>query len=179
MTKVSTFCKRHFQLHIPWRNLFVFDSNFTEIPSMGSIDNTGKSAMFQLMPWGRTSSSHQLDPRWSQQVSPNPEHYSGVKIIWSHLKSPASRLVLLSRLSRCRSKETSKFRITGLCERNPPVTDGFPSQRASNAENASIWWCHHGLPWPLLVDMVLYPTNDMHCSRFTVSYLIDPWEMRL
>ena len=24
-----------------------------------------------------------------------------------------------------------------------PVTGGFPSQRASNAENASIWWRHH------------------------------------
>ena len=26
-----------------------------------------------------------------------------------------------------------------------PVTGEFPAQRASNAENVSIWWCHHGL----------------------------------
>ena len=26
----------------------------------------------------------------------------------------------------------------------PPVTGGFSSQRASNAENVSIWWCHNG-----------------------------------
>ena len=26
---------------------------------------------------------------------------------------------------------------------NLPVTGGFPSQRASNAENVSIWWRHH------------------------------------
>ena len=26
---------------------------------------------------------------------------------------------------------------------NPPVIGGFPSQRASNAENVSIWWWHH------------------------------------
>ena len=41
------------------------------------------------------------------------------------------------------SKKASKHRVTGLCEENRPVTDGFPSQRASNAENASIWWRHH------------------------------------
>ena len=30
-----------------------------------------------------------------------------------------------------------------LCEGNPTVTGGFPSQRASNAENISISWRHH------------------------------------
>ena len=50
---------------------------------------------------------------------------------------------LLSRLFRCRSKTTSKLRVTGLCEGNPPVTGVFPSQRASNAENVYIWWRHH------------------------------------
>ena len=29
----------------------------------------------------------------------------------------------------------------------PTVTGGFPSQRASKAENVSIWWRHHGLFW--------------------------------
>ena len=29
----------------------------------------------------------------------------------------------------------------------PPVTGGFPSQRASNTENVSIWWRHHVLNW--------------------------------
>ena len=41
------------------------------------------------------------------------------------------------------SKKTSKLRITGLCERNPPVTGGLPSQRAIDAENVSNWWRHH------------------------------------
>ena len=45
---------------------------------------------------------------------------------------------LLSRLSRCRSKKTSKLRVTGLCEGNSPVTGEFPAQRASNAENVFI-----------------------------------------
>ena len=33
--------------------------------------------------------------------------------------------------------------ITGLGEGNSPVTVEFPAQRASNAENVSIWWRHH------------------------------------
>ena len=43
------------------------------------------------------------------------------------------------------SKETSKLRIAGLCERNPSMTGGFPSQRASNAETVSTWWRHRVL----------------------------------
>ena len=33
--------------------------------------------------------------------------------------------------------------FTGLCEGNSPVNGDFPTQRASNAENVSIWWRHH------------------------------------
>ena len=44
---------------------------------------------------------------------------------------------LLNRLFRCRSKKTSKFRITGL------LVGAFPAQRNSIAENVSIWWLHH------------------------------------
>ena len=51
---------------------------------------------------------------------------------------------LLNRLFGCRSNKASKIRITGLCEGNPPVTGGFPSQRTdSNAENVFIWCSHH------------------------------------
>ena len=50
---------------------------------------------------------------------------------------------LLNRLFRRRSKKTSKLRVTGLCEGNSPGTGEFPAQRASYAENASIWWRHH------------------------------------
>ena len=50
---------------------------------------------------------------------------------------------LLNRLFRGRSKKTSKLRVTGLCVGNSPVTGEFPAQRASNAENVSIWWRHH------------------------------------
>ena len=52
---------------------------------------------------------------------------------------------LLNPLYRCRSKKTSKPRLTGLCAGNSPVIDKLPAQRASNAENISIWWRHHAL----------------------------------
>ena len=54
---------------------------------------------------------------------------------------------LLNRLFRRRSEETLKLRVTGLCEGNSPVTSAFLAQRASNAENASIWWRHHAFPF--------------------------------
>ena len=53
---------------------------------------------------------------------------------------------LLNRLFRCRSQKTSKLRVTGLCEGNSTVTSEIPAQRASNAENVSIWWRHHVTP---------------------------------
>ena len=50
---------------------------------------------------------------------------------------------VLNHLFRRRSKKTSKLWVNGLCEGNPPVTGGFPSQRATNMEKVSIWWHHH------------------------------------
>ena len=51
---------------------------------------------------------------------------------------------LLNRLFGHRSKKTSKLRVSGLCVGNSPETGEFPAQMASNAENVSIWWRHHG-----------------------------------
>ena len=62
---------------------------------------------------------------------------------------------LLNRLFGHRSKKTSKLHVTGLCEGNSPGTGEFPAQRASTAENASIWWRHHGyLTAPLWECMI-------------------------
>ena len=44
---------------------------------------------------------------------------------------------------------------------NSPVTGEFPTQRASNAQNVSIWWRHHG--------PADFPTNGPKCeNRFHV-----------
>ena len=69
---------------------------------------------------------------------------------------------LPNRLFRRRSKKTSKLRVTGLCAGNSPETGEFPAQMASNAENVSIWWCHHAPHreatrhlWPNIVNVIL------------------------
>ena len=86
---------------------------------------------------------------------------------WRHNKrdgvSNHQRLYgLLSRLFRRRSKQTSKFRVTGLCEGNSPVTGEFPSQKDSNAENVSIWWRHH--------VQTLWIDNDGPCGLTKVCF---------
>ena len=54
---------------------------------------------------------------------------------------------VLNRLFRRRSMKATKLRVTDLCERNSPVTSDFPAQKASNAENISIWWRYHDVSW--------------------------------
>ena len=45
-------------------------------------------------------------------------------------------------------RKHKKIRITGLCAGNSPMTGEFLTQKASNAENVSIWWRYHA---PLLL----------------------------
>ena len=76
--------------------------------------------------------------------------YGDIALQWRHdgrdgVTNHQPHDCLLKRLFRRRSKKTSKLRVTGLCEGNSPVTGEFPAQRASNAENVSIWWRHHGV----------------------------------
>ena len=65
---------------------------------------------------------------------------SWVSLQWRHnersvVSNHRRRACLLNCLFRRRSRKTSKLRVTGLCKGNPPLTGGFPSQSASNAEN--------------------------------------------
>ena len=81
-----------------------------------------------------------------------PSALNEVQLQWRHNEhgsvSNHRRIgCLFKLLFSCRPKKISKLRATGLCVRNPPVTVGFPSQRASNAENVSIWWSVHYIQW--------------------------------
>ena len=51
--------------------------------------------------------------------------------------------------------------VTGLCVGNSPVTGEFPSQRASDAENVSIWWRHHGswVSWSSVMTRIPFLTR--------------------
>ena len=64
-------------------------------------------------------------------------HYSGVIT-----NAMASQITSVS--IGC-STVGSQLRVTGLCVWNSTVTGEFPAQKASNAENASIWWRHYGI----------------------------------
>ena len=68
---------------------------------------------------------------------------------------------LLNRLFRRRWNKTSKLRVIGLCDGNSPVTGDFPSHRAGNAENVTIWRRHHDLT-----------TTCNHCSPLSTRCFI-------
>ena len=70
-----------------------------------------------------------------------PMHYND--IIMGGVSNHQPHGCSLNRLFRRRSKKTSKLCVTGLFTGNSPVTGVFPTQRASNAENVSIWKCFH------------------------------------
>ena len=92
------------------------------------IDDLGQEF---IIPW---YCSHALSHRYTLQWRHND--HDGVSIHRWHD-------CWLNRMFRRRSKKTYKLRVTGLCEGNSLVTNEFPGQRASNAENISIWWRHH------------------------------------
>ena len=58
----------------------------------------------------------------------------------SAMESQIASLTIVHSTVYSAQKEISKLCVTGLCEGNSPVTGEFPAQRASNAENISIWW---------------------------------------
>ena len=79
---------------------------------------------------------------------------------------------LLNCLFRRRSKKTSKLRVTGLGEGNSPGTSELSAQRASNAENVSIWWCHQVLRSQICTCHASYQRleqNEFHESLYTIS----------
>ena len=78
-----------------------------------------------------------------------PQYDLNHSLLWRHngpdgVSNHQPHDCLLSHIFRCRKKNTSKLRVTGLYAGNSPGTGEFPAQRASNAENVSIWWRHHG-----------------------------------
>ena len=101
-------------------------------------------------------------------------HYSDIIISMMASQNSSPLDCLLNCLFRSRSKKTSKLRVTLLCEGNPPVIGGFPSQRASNMENVSIWWSHHlmnsyicgwyyQLPWKEITVTGIF-LSDLNCK---------------
>ena len=91
----------------------------------------------------------------------------GIALQWRHngsdcVSNHQPREYLLDRLIRCRSKKTSKLRVTGLCAANSPETGEFPAQRASNAEM---------FPFDDVIMVVLYATL-CHIAGETQMYWV-------
>ena len=75
-------------------------------------------------------------------------HSLHLPLLWRHngrdcVSNHQPHDCLFNHLFRRKSKKRSTLRATGLCVGNSPVTDEFPAQMVSNAENGSIWWLHH------------------------------------
>ena len=94
-----------------------------------------------------------LAPRCSnaENVSIWWRHHENIDITlqWSHMRVMSSQITsklhnLINHLFRHTLKKT-KLHITNLFKGNLPVTDGFPSQRASDFENVSMSWRHQGI----------------------------------
>ena len=68
-------------------------------------------------------------------------------IIMSVMKSqiPSVSIVCSRFGSGAHQRKKIKLCVTGLCGWNSLVSGEFPAQRASNAENVSIWWRHHDM----------------------------------
>ena len=89
---------------------------------------------------------HHLNRCWPSLLTHVCMHRWESILLWRHnerdgVSNHRRHGCLLTRLFISRSKKTSG--VTGLCQGNSPITGEFPAQRASNAENISIWWRHH------------------------------------
>ena len=86
---------------------------------------------------------------------------------------------LLNRVFRRRSRKISKLRATGLCTWNSLVTGEFPAQKASYADNVSIWWRHHAL---ISTGLSLYTLSNCfaisHRPRYLVSLALMPCSLQ-
>ena len=60
------------------------------------------------------------------------------------------------------------IRVTGLCLGNSPVNGEFHAQRASNAENASIWWSWYQNDWNK-------PRAVLKLGQFAMPEIYDNW----
>ena len=109
-----------------------------------SILNSKMTQVVGILPRGRQGPCIlriQYHPRWWHGDAKG--HCNDV-IMCAMASQITSLTIIFNGLFRRRSKKTWKFRVTGLCAGKSPGTGQFPAQMASNAENVSIWWRHHG-----------------------------------
>ena len=113
------------------------------LPTVRPFDISNKKICFKN--WNEISATLPRD-QWVAHIS---SFIFTITLQWRHNEYDGVSLhqphdCFFNRLFKRRSKKTSKRgRTTGLYAGNSAVTGEFPAQKASNAENASIWWRHH------------------------------------
>ena len=110
---------------------------------LGSVGGTHVSCRIAAIKFGLISMKYcaQHDSSLSDvTITVTSRKHHGVSI---HLELDC----LFNRLFRLTSKKISKPASQVICERNPPVAGGFPSQGSSKAENISMTWCHYVRLW--------------------------------
>ena len=86
-------------------------------------------------------------PSWDIRNAEPPDTVYALP--WRHMSVMASQITDKATVcsTGCSVYHQGKYKIfalLALCEGNPSVTIGSPSQRASDAEHVPISWCHHG-----------------------------------
>ena len=102
-----------------------------------------------------------------------PMNYSLLSLQWRHNErdgvSNHRRLdCLLKRFFQAQIEESIKAPRPRPLWGESTVDRWFPSQRASNAENVSIWWRHHDHSW-LLLPLLLAWTSCWTSSRVDIT----------
>ena len=70
-------------------------------------------------------------------------HYNDVIMGTAASRIPSLTIVFAIVYSGTYQRKHQSFASLAFVQGNSPVTGEFPVQRASNAENVSIWWLHH------------------------------------
>ena len=125
-------------------------SDDNEFEGRVSVSNISDPVSYFTVPSAEGNSILWPLSSWIDAISNRARNPGSHSLQWRHNERDAvsnhqTRDCLLNLLFRRRSKKASKLRVTGLCWGNSPVTGELPTQRASNAENVSIWWRHRVL----------------------------------
>ena len=146
-------------IHIPAKMVFI--SRWTKLPLCPSLQYCTLAALPSHMMPAQDCIAAGMSLRW---------RHNGHDSVSFHQPHDC----LLNRLFRRRSKETSTLHVTGLCVGNSPGTGEFPAQMASNAENLSIWWRHHGFLYMgsrALLTPICSNHNRHQFIRFTSHFM--------
>ena len=98
-------------------------------------------------------------------------HYSDVIMSAMGSQIISFTIVYSTVYSGADQKKTSKFRVTGLCAWNSPVTGEFPAQMARNAANVSIWWRHAA------EEVRLNSTENQNKTHHSTNHAYDSWHV--